>query len=112
MADKPFGKAEAEALFADSVRILREDMTRAEFKRVHERLDEVTRQTRKDPQTPEEKAKAWDDYQATLNATPPAPPTQTPPPSPGGPTPPPKKDPEPPKEPKKDWWWGDRETGT
>lgn len=97
---------ELKALFDESVRILREDAQLAHNRALMERLDKIERQTVKHPQTPEEKAAAWDEYvsQRGTGNPPPTPPA----PTHGQPTPPPTKPaPEPPN--KNGGWWEDYE---
>lgn len=95
------------ALFEDSVRILREDAQLAHNRAMMERLDKIERQTIKHPQTPEEKAAAWDEYIAQRGAGNPAP---TPVASPSGqPAPPPQKPAPEPSANEKEGWWSEYE---
>jgi hypothetical protein len=94
-------------MFDDAVRILREDAGIAQNRTLLERLDRIDQQTRRDPQTPEEKAAAYDKLMAEKSRPGPAPTPGNEPQKPAGqPTPPAQKPPAQSQETKPDWWWG------
>jgi hypothetical protein len=102
-------REDAQKMFDDAVRILREDAQLAHNRALMARLDAIESQTRREPKTPEEKAAEYDRLMAERNkpsgtGNPPA----TPPQLPGTPSPPQAKPPTNPST-EHDWWWGGSE---
>lgn len=104
-------KEEAQAMFDQAVQILKEDAGLAQNRALMARLDAIEKQTKKTPQTPEEKAAAYDELMAQGGSSGNGgmghnPPTTSNPPSPNAPAPPNPKPAAQSQESTPDWWWG------